>query len=105
VWGLVVRFELRDEAAAADFDALVAATVPKVREREPGTLIYAVHRVSDAPLSRVFYELYASQGSFAEHENNDHTKRFLAERDQYLTGLRVEFLATPTGIGVPVDSS
>jgi hypothetical protein len=30
-----------------------------------------------------------------------HTSRFLAEKDQYLTGFRVEFLDEPTGKGLP----
>ena len=100
MFALIVRFYLRDEEAAAGFDALVAETAPKIRSEEPGTLIYAVHRVKDAPLSRVFYELYASREAFDAHEQQEHTKRFLAEREQYLTGARVEFLEPPTGKGV-----
>jgi quinol monooxygenase YgiN len=99
MFALVVRFYLRDEVAAEGFDALVAETAPLIRDAEPGTLIYAVHRVKDAPLSRVFYELYASREAFDQHESNDHTKRFLAEREQYLTGVRVEFLGSPVGKG------
>jgi quinol monooxygenase YgiN len=99
MFALVVRFYLRDEAAADRFDALVAETLPLIRDAEPGTLIYAVHRVKDAPLSRVFYELYASREAFDQHESNEHTKRFLAEREQYLTGVRVEFLDSPIGKG------
>ena len=58
---IVVRFELKDEAAARGFDALVEETASAIQASEPDTLIYAVHRVGDAPLSRVFYELYASR--------------------------------------------
>jgi quinol monooxygenase YgiN len=99
MFSLVVRFYLTNEAAAEGFDALVAETAPKIRDEEPGTLIYAVHKVKDAPLSRVFYELYESREAFDQHEENEHTKRFLAEREQYLTGVRVEFLDSPTGKG------
>jgi quinol monooxygenase YgiN len=99
MFALVVGFYLRDEVAAEGFDALVAETVPLIRDAEPGTLIYAVHQVKDAPLSRVFYELYASREAFDQHESNDHTKRFLAEREQYLTRFRVEFLGSPIGKG------
>lgn len=99
MFALVVRFYLRDEASAANFDALVAETAPRIRDEEHGTLIYAVHKVKDAPLSRVFYELYESREAFDQHEANEHTKRFLAEREQYLTGVRVEFLDSPTGKG------
>lgn len=100
MFALVVRFYLRDQGAAEAFDRLVAETAPKIDAGEPGTLVYAVHRVGDAPLSRVFYELYASREAFDAHEEQAHTKHFLAEREQYLTGVRVEFLEPPIGKGI-----
>jgi quinol monooxygenase YgiN len=100
MFALVVRFYLRDEEAAKGFDDLVEETAAKIRESEPGTLFYAVHKVKDAPLSRMFYELYESREAFDVHELQEHTKRFLDEREQYLTGARVEFLDPPTGKGV-----
>lgn len=100
MFALVVRFYLRDEEAAKGFDALVEETASKIREGEPGTLIYAMHKVKDAPLSRIFYELYESRDAFDAHELQEHTRRFLGERGQYLTGVRVEFLEPPTGKGV-----
>ena len=100
MFALVVRFYLRDEEAAKGFDKLVEETAAKIQKNEPGTLIYAVHKVKDAPLSRIFYELYESREAFDAHERQEHTRRFLDERDQYLTGTRVEFLEPPTGQGV-----
>lgn len=100
MFALVVRFELRDAEAAEAFDRLVAETAPGIREQEPGTLVYAVHAVQNAPLSRVFYELYESRAAFDAHEEQPHTKRFLAERERYMTSSRVEFLVEPTGKGV-----
>ncbi|MGH3869619.1 MAG: putative quinol monooxygenase [Pseudonocardiaceae bacterium] len=100
MFALVVRFYLRDEEAAKGFDTLVEETTAKIRESETGTLIYAVHKVKDAPLSRIFYELYESREAFDSHERQEHTKRFLDERGQYLTGVRTEFLEPPTGKGV-----
>jgi quinol monooxygenase YgiN len=100
MFALVVRFYLRDDEAAKGFDALVAETAPQIQAHEPGTLIYAVHAVKDAPLSRVFYELYESREAFDAHEQQAHTKKFLTEREQYLTGHRVEFLDDPIGKGV-----
>jgi quinol monooxygenase YgiN len=100
MFALVVRFYLRDEEAAKCFDNLAEETASKIRESEPGTLIYAMHKVKDAPLSRIFYELYESREAFDAHERQEHTKRFLGERGQYLTGVRVEFLEPPTGKGV-----
>ena len=100
MFALIVRFELRDVESAAAFDGLVAETVPEIRSKEPGTVIYAVHPVEDAPLARVFYELYESQEAFDSHEEQPHTRRFLSERDQYLRDTRVEFLGSPVGKGV-----
>ena len=100
MFGLIVRFELRDVESAAAFDRLVAETAPEIRDKEPGTVIYAVHPVQDAPLSRVFYELYEDREAFEAHEAQPHTRRFLGEREQYLTETRVEFLGSPTGKGV-----
>ena len=100
MFALVVRFYLRDDEAAKGFDSLVEATVDKIQEAESGTLVYAVHKVKDAPLSRIFYELYESREAFDAHERQEHTKYFLEEREQYLTGTRVEFLEPPIGKGV-----
>lgn len=100
MFGLVVRFDLHDERSASAFDELVATTVEQITANEPGTLIYAVHRVEDAPLSRVFYELYRDRAAFDAHEEQPHTKRFLAAREQYLVSHRVEFLDPQVGKGV-----
>jgi quinol monooxygenase YgiN len=96
-FALIVRFELRDEAAARSFDALVAQTGPEIERREPGTLAYVVHTVPDEPLVRVFYELYQDRAAFDLHEEQPHTKRFLTEREQYLNNLEVTFLSAVSG--------
>ncbi|GLW30753.1 putative quinol monooxygenase [Actinoplanes regularis] len=98
-FGLVVRFELRDEVAVTGFDDLVARTTPEIERLEPGTLAYVVHSVPAEPLVRVFYELYADRAAFDFHEEQPHTKRFLAEREQYLSGLEVTFLQAESGKG------
>jgi quinol monooxygenase YgiN len=100
VFALVVRFDLRP-GAAEGFDGLVAETAPLIGEREPGTLVYAVHGVDGAPDARVFYELYRDRAAFDEHERQPHVVRFLREREQYLSGVRVEFLTSPSGKGLP----
>lgn len=100
MFALVVRFYLRNEEAAKDFDKLVEETAVRIQDNEPGTVIYAVHKVKDASLSRIFYELYESREAFDAHEQQVHTRRFLDERGQYLTGVRVEFLESPLGKGV-----
>jgi len=101
VFALVVRFDLIDEAAAEAFDALAAEAAPAIRDSEPGTLVYAVHRVEDAPLSRIFYEVYSSREAHRQHEAHEPVARFLREKDQYLSGVHVDFLGSPTGKGLP----
>lgn len=99
MFGLVVRFVCKDQTSAAAFDELVAATVPQIREQEPGTLVYAVHRVEGEPLQRIFYELYRDRGAFEAHEEQEHTRAFLAEREQYLDGVEVDWLTLQDGKG------
>lgn len=95
-YALTVRFTTRDADAAEQFDALVARTLEGIRN-EPGTLVYVVHVPDGEPLVRVFYELYASYEAFQAHEAQDHTKRMLAEREQYLASTEVQFMTELTG--------
>ena len=100
--GLVVRFDLRDEGAAAEFDALVARTLPLIGSEEPGTLQYAVHTVADEPLARVFYEVYADADAFAAHEASPHTRAMLDAFGPLLAATpRVEHFPTVGGKGLP----
>lgn len=101
-FGLVVRFNLRDEAAASAFDELVAQTLAGIEAHEPDTLAYIVHAIPDEPNARVFYELYVDRAAFDHHEEQPHTKHFLAERDQYMSGVEVTFLNAHAGKG-PVN--
>jgi quinol monooxygenase YgiN len=99
MYGLVVRFMLKD-GATADFDRLVRETVPEIRKHEPDTLVYAVHQVEGEPQVRVFYELYRERAAFEAHERQEHTTRFLAERHRYLSGPpQVDFLTLQTAAG------
>jgi quinol monooxygenase YgiN len=96
-YGLVVRFELRDEQAARGFDDLVERTLPGIRNNEPGTLLYVTHHVPDEPLVRVFYELYADREGFEEHERQPHVRDFLAERERYVARVEVTFVHAAAG--------
>ncbi|MFL1429936.1 MULTISPECIES: putative quinol monooxygenase [unclassified Nocardiopsis] len=100
MFGLSVRFTLKDDAAADGFDALVAETLPLIRENEPGTLVYAVHTVEGKPLERIFYELYADRDAFDAHEEQPHVKRFLNARGAFLSSVDVDFLALMDAKGV-----
>ena len=99
MFGLSVRFTCRDADSAAGFDRLVAETAPEIRKHEAGTIVYAVHTVEGQPLQRIFYELYRDRAAFDAHEEQPHTRRFLAERDQYLASHAVDFLTLQVGKG------
>lgn len=103
MFGLFVRFTCKDDVAAAAFDDLVERTGELIRANEPGTVVYAVHRVDGRPLERVFYELYRDKGAFEEHESKDYVRAFLSEREQYLSGIEVDRLDFVSGKGVDVE--
>ena len=101
-FGLSVRFTLREGAGDA-FDQLVEDTITGIRASEPGTLIYVSHRVEGEPDQRTFYELYRDVEAFEEHERQPHTRKFLAERDQYVAHVEVDRLTPTTGKGYDQD--
>jgi quinol monooxygenase YgiN len=90
-YGLLVRFRLREGAAEA-FDRLVAETVSEIAKHEPGTLIYTSHTVEGRPHERIFYELYQDEAAFAAHEEQPHTRRFLAARADYVESFDVDVM-------------
>jgi quinol monooxygenase YgiN len=93
-FGLVVRFTV-EEGSEAEFDELVAATVVEIARHEPGTLLYVVHAVEGEPRVRIFYELYRDHDAFLAHEDQPHTRHFLAQRERLLDAVDVDRL-TPT---------
>ena len=90
MFALVVRFDLPDAEAAAAFDALVDEVVPTMVGSEPGTLVYTTHTVIDAPLSRIFYEVYRDPDALDEHEARPATADFLARMRALGPDVRVE---------------
>jgi quinol monooxygenase YgiN len=100
MFALVVRFDCRDEAAAARFDQLTAEVVDQITVKEPGTLLYATHSVDGEPLARVFYEVYRDRDAFQTHEAADHVVRFHTEKDPLVAGRRVEFLTPGSSTGL-----
>jgi quinol monooxygenase YgiN len=95
-FALVVRFTVRPGSEAA-FDALTADLIPAIRASEPGTLVYACHRVEQAPQQRIFYELYADRGAFDAHEGQPHVRHFLQAREALLEDTKVDFLSLADG--------
>jgi quinol monooxygenase YgiN len=101
--GLVVRFELPDEESARRFDQLTAEAVAQITAKEPGTLAYITHGVTGEPLARVFYELYADEAAFQNHEQAAHVIDFHARKNPLLAGEpRVQFLTPGPGKGLPI---
>jgi quinol monooxygenase YgiN len=95
-FALVVRFTVRP-GAEPDFDSLVARTTAAIRESEPGTLVYACHRVGGQPRQRIFYELYRDRSAFDLHERQDHVRDFLAAREELLESTEVDWLTLADG--------
>jgi quinol monooxygenase YgiN len=102
MFALVVRFDIRDEEAAKTFDELTAEALAQITAKEPGTLVYATSTINDAPLSRVFYEVYANDDAFQAHEQAEHVKEFHAKKNPLLVSHRVEFLSFGPAKGLPV---
>jgi quinol monooxygenase YgiN len=98
-FGLVVRFTLRPGAAAA-FDALATETLAGIVADEPDTLVYAVSRPTDEADVRLFFEVYRDRSAFDHHEAQEHTRRFLAEREQHLDHFEVTFLSVVAAKGI-----
>jgi quinol monooxygenase YgiN len=99
MFGLCGRFTCKNQAAAEAYDRLVAETIEAIKTGEPGTIVYASHTVEGQSLVRVFYELYRDRAAFEAHEAAAHTRRYLAERDQYLASTEVEWLTLQSGKG------
>ena len=98
MFALVVRFEVLADHIEA-FDALVAETVPKIDAGEPGTVVYVTHGRPERTTERIFYECYEDEAAFDAHEAQEHTRRFLDQRDQHLAEApEVWRLATRNGV-------
>jgi quinol monooxygenase YgiN len=100
-YGLIVRFVLKPGHAGA-FDQLVAETIDGIRSHEPGTLVYVNHKSATPDEGvdvRYFYELYADRAAFEAHEEQPHTRRFLAARSEHVDSVTVDFLDLIDGKG------
>ena len=98
-FGLAVRFTVK-EGSEQEFDELVAATVAEIERHEPGTLLYGVHTVEGEPRVRIFYELYRDHDAFLAHEDQPHTRHFLAQRERLLDAVDVDRLSPTVYAGL-----
>jgi quinol monooxygenase YgiN len=87
-YGRIVIFTLLEDRVA-DFDRLAEQTADEVRTHEPGSLVFVIHLVPNAPLQRIFYEIYRDQAAFDRHESQPYTQRFAAERRSYVLATNV----------------
>jgi quinol monooxygenase YgiN len=78
-YGRILIFTLLDDRAA-DFDRFAEQAAEEVRTREPDTLVYVIHLVPNAPMQRIFYEIYRDRAAFDRHENQPYMQRFVADR-------------------------
>lgn len=76
-YGLVVFFDLQP-GSEDRFDVL-ASTLQTAARREPGTHVYEIHRVDGASTQRCFYERYADEAAFRQHEQSPALKAFFAD--------------------------
>jgi quinol monooxygenase YgiN len=87
-YGRILIFTLLDDKAT-DFDRLAEQSAEEVRTSEPDTLVYVIHLVPNAPMQRIFYEIYRDRAAFDSHENKSYMKRFVAERRAYVLATNV----------------
>jgi quinol monooxygenase YgiN len=87
-YGRILIFTLLEDRVA-EFDRLAEQTAEEVRTGEPDTLVYVIHLVPNAPLQRIFYEIYRDRAAFDSHESQPYTQRFVAERRPYVLATNV----------------
>ena len=78
-YGRILIFTLLDDRVA-DFDRLAEQMAEEIRLGEPDTLVYVIHLVPNAPMQRIFYEIYRDRAAFESHESRPYMQRFVAER-------------------------
>ena len=88
LYGFISIFTL-SEGQGERFDRLTSETLAQVREAEPDTLIYVAHTVPNAPLQRIFYEVYRNRDAYEEHGRQPHVQRFRAERSACVVATNV----------------
>jgi quinol monooxygenase YgiN len=78
-YGRITIFTLLEDRVA-EFDRLAEQLAEEVGIREPDTLVYVIHLVPNAPMQRIFYEVYRDRAAFDSHENQPYVMRFAAGR-------------------------
>jgi quinol monooxygenase YgiN len=103
-YGRITMYTLIDGHQDA-FDRLAAEVTRAVIEHEPGTLVYACHAVDNAPLQRIFYQLFHDAAAVENHTRQPHVQRFAAEARGHIAGTNViELTATAAKVAPPPDA-
>jgi quinol monooxygenase YgiN len=93
LYGLIAIYTLA-EGQDGEFDELAERVVEQVRSHEPDALVYAVHSVPNAPMQRIFYEVYRDQTAYEEHKRQSYIHRFDVERANFVLATNVIELGT-----------
>lgn len=100
-YGRITMYTLHDGHQEA-FDRLAAEVTRAVIERDPGTLVYACHSVDNAPLQRIFYQLFHDAAAVENHTRQPHVQRFATEARAHVAGTNViELTATAAKVAPP----
>ncbi|MEV0401619.1 antibiotic biosynthesis monooxygenase [Actinoallomurus sp. NPDC050550] len=103
-YGRITMYTLLDGHQDA-FDRLAVEVTRAVIERDPGTLVYACHAVDNAPLQRIFYQLFHDAAAVEHHTRQPHVQRFASEARSHVAGTNViELTATAAKITPPPDA-
>jgi quinol monooxygenase YgiN len=103
-YGRITMYTLHDGHQDA-FDRLAAEVTRAVIERDPGTLVYACHSVDNAPLQRIFYQLFRDAAAVENHTRQPHVQRFAAEARAHAASTNViELTATVAKVAPPSDA-
>jgi quinol monooxygenase YgiN len=93
LYGLIAIYTL-DDNRVAEFDVLAEQVVREVRTAEPDALVYVVHSVPNAPLQRIFYEVYRDRMAHEEHQRRPYIAQFEADTQPYVLATNVIELGT-----------
>jgi quinol monooxygenase YgiN len=88
LFGLIAIYTLV-EGGGDDFDRLAEQTVEAVRRHEPDTLLFVVHTVPNAPLQRIFYEVYRDRMAYNDHRLQPEVEDFFAKHRPYVLATNV----------------
>jgi quinol monooxygenase YgiN len=103
-YGRILIFTLLEDRVA-DFDRLAEQAAEEVRTGEPDTLVYVIHLVPNAPMQRIFYEIYRDRAAFDSHESQPYIQRFATERRSCVLATNVIELRLKYAKVAPLASS